>query len=93
MKKYDKIIERLEAAKEAVRIMVLAARQIGEPEHNNPALYDVEAEYCRAWDLAGEIWNAACDAEADGKRAKARKLWALLAPYDDEAETRLRELF
>ena len=92
MKKYDKIIERLELAQDAVRIMRLAARQIGESEHGNPALYDVEAEYCRAWDLAGEIWNAACDAEADGKRAKARELWSLLAPYDDEAATRLAAL-
>ena len=92
MKKYEKILARLEAAQDAVRIMRLAARQIGEPEYNNPALYDVDAEYCRAWDLAGEIWNAACDAEADGKRAKARELWSLLAPYDDEASSRLAAL-
>jgi hypothetical protein len=92
MEKYEKIIARLEAAKDAYDAVHLAARRAGEPEQGNPAYNEVGEEYCRAWDAAGEIWNAACDAEADGKRAKARELWSLLAPYDDEAATRLAAL-
>ena len=89
---YDKILTRLEAAKDAYDAVHLTARRAGEPEQGNPAFNEVSEEYCRAWDAAGEIWNAACDAEADGKRAKARELWSLLAPYDDEAATRLAAL-
>ena len=87
---YDKIIARLEAAKDAYDAVHLAARRVGEPEQGNPAYFEVGDEYRRAWDAAGVIWDDAC--EATGNIAKARKLWALLAPFDDEAATRLREL-
>ena len=87
---YEKILARLAAAKDAYDAAHLAARRAGEPERGNPALYDVGDEYRRAWDAAGEIWNDAC--MATGNIAKARKLWALLAPFDDEAATRLAEL-
>jgi hypothetical protein len=87
---YNKIIARLEAAKEAYDAVHLAARRAGEPEQGNPAYFEVGGEYRRAWDAAGVIWDDAC--EATGNIAKARKLWALLAPFDDEAATRLREL-
>ena len=100
MKNYDKIISRLSAAKDAYDAVALAARRAGEPEQGNPAYNEVGEEYCRAWDAAGEIWDDACEAtrEVDsgnartGNIAKARKLWALLAPFDDEAATRLEEL-
>jgi hypothetical protein len=87
---YQKIIERLEAAKEAYHAVDRAARRAGEPEQGNPAYNDVRAEYVRAWDAAGVIWDDAC--LATGNIAKARELWSLLAPFDDEAATRLREL-
>jgi hypothetical protein len=87
---YQNIIERLEAAKAAYDAVHMAARLAGEPEQGNPRYYDVGDEYRRAWDAAGVIWDDAC--LATGNIAKARKLWALLAPFDDEAATRLREL-
>ena len=83
---YDKILTRLEAAKDAYDAVHLAARRAGEPEQGNPAYNEVSDEYRRAWDAAGEIWDDAC--MATGTIAKARKRWALLAPYDDEAATR-----
>lgn len=89
---YDKILTRLAAAKEAYDAVALAACRAGEGVQGNPALYDVEAEYCRAWDLAGEIWDAACREEATGNRTKAQRLWSLLAPYDDEAVSHLEAL-
>tara|TARA_R110000868_G_scaffold181439_4_gene422394 strand:- start:8191 stop:8439 length:249 start_codon:yes stop_codon:yes gene_type:complete len=79
---YEKILARLEASKEK------CARLKSECVLLEGAIQ----EYTRAWDAAGEIWNAACEAEDNGKRAKARELWALLAPFDDEAATRLAEL-
>ncbi len=87
---YEKIIARLTAAKDAYDAVDLAALRAGETEQGNPAYNDVGDEYRRAWDAAGVIWDDAC--EATGNIAKARKLWALLAPFDDEAATRLREL-
>ena len=93
MEKYEKIIARLEAAKDAYDAVHLAARRAGEPEQGNPAYNEVGEEYCRAWDLAGEIWQAACREEATGKVSKARELWTLLVPYDDEAVSRLVALF
>lgn len=77
-----KIIERLEASKEK------CARLKSECV----LLEDAIQEYTRAWDAAGEIWNAACEAEDNGMLGKAKKLWSLLAPFDDEAATRLEEL-
>jgi hypothetical protein len=87
---YDKIIARLERAHAAYEAVHLAARRAGEPQQGNPAYFEVGDEYRRAWDAAGVIWDDAC--LATGNIAKARKLWALLAPFDDEAATRLREL-
>ena len=89
---YDKILTRLAAAKEAYDAVHLTARRAGEPEQGNPAYNDVGEEYCRAWDAAGEIWNAACEAEDNGMLGKAKKLWSLLAPYDDEAVSHLEAL-
>jgi hypothetical protein len=79
---YDKILARLEASKEK------CARLKSECV----LLEDAIQEYTRAWDAAGEIWNAACEAEDNGMLGKAKKLWSLLAPFDDEAATRLEEL-
>ena len=90
MKNYDKIISRLSAAKDAYDAVALAACRAGEGVQGNPAFNEVSEEYCRAWDAAGEIWDDAC--MATGQLAKARELWALLAPFDDEAATRLEEL-
>lgn len=90
MKNCDKILARLAAAKEAYDAVALAACRAGEPEQGNPAYNDVGDEYCRAWDAAGVIWDDAC--MATGNIAKARELWGLLAPFDDEAATRLAEL-
>jgi hypothetical protein len=93
MEKYEKIIARLEAAKDAYDAVHLAARRAGEPEQGNPAYNEVGEEYCRAWDAAGVIWQAACREEATGNRTKAQRLWSLLAPYDDEAVSHLVALF
>ena len=79
-------------AKAAYDAVHLAARRAGEPEQGNPRYYDVGDEYRRAWDAAGVIWDAACREEATGKRAKARELWSLLVPFDDEAASRLEAL-
>ena len=82
---YDKILTRLAAAKEACD-----AVQVGSFDRRTHE--DAIQEYTRAWDAAGEIWNAACEAEDNGMLGKAKKLWSLLAPFDDEAATRLEEL-
>ena len=89
---YDKILTRLEAAKDAYDAVHLAARRAGEGVQGNPAFNEVSEEYCLAWDSAGEIWETAQTAEDNGMLGKAHKLWALLAPFDDEAATRLEAL-
>lgn len=89
---YDKIIERLSAAKEAYDAVHLAARRAGEPEQGNPAYNEVGEEYCRAWDAAGVIWDAAEAAEEVSDTDEAARLWGLLAPFDDEATSRLDAL-
>jgi len=84
MKDYQKILARLKASKgpyDAVR------RAEAAGGFDRRTYEDAIQEYMQAWDAAGVIWDAACEAEAT-----ARKLWALLAPFDDEAATRLREL-
>ena len=92
MKDYQKILARLEAAKDAYEAVHLAARRAGEPEQGNPAYNEIGDEYRRAWDAAGVIWDAACREEATGNRTKAQNLWSLLAPFDDEAVSRLEAL-
>ena len=87
-----KIIERLEAAKEAYQAVDRAARRAGEPEQGNPAYNGVGQDYCRAWDAAGVIWNSAEVAEEVADMEEARELWGLLAPFDDEAASRLEAL-
>ena len=89
MKNYKKILARLEAAKVAYDVAHLSARRAGEPQQGNPSYDEVGDEYCRAWDAAGVIWDAAAREEATGNADKARYLWSLLAPFDDEATTRL----
>jgi len=82
MEKFDKIIARLGAAKEAYEAVHLAARRAGEPEQGNPAYDDVGDEYRRAWDAAGVIWDAAEAAEEVADVDEAARLWGLLAPFD-----------
>jgi hypothetical protein len=79
---YQNIIERLEASKE----------KCARLESECVLLEDAIQEYTRAWDAAGVIWNEACKAEENGMFGKAKKLWSLLAPFDDEAATRLEAL-
>ena len=92
MEKFKKIIERLERAYAAYEAVHLAARRAGEPQQGNPAYFDVGDEYRRAWDAAGVIWDAAEAAEEVADADEAARLWGLLAPFDDEAATRLGEL-
>jgi len=83
MKKiHKKIIERLEASK----------AKCARLEAECGLLEDAIQEYTRAWDAAGVIWDAACREEATGNRTKAQNLWSLLAPFDDEAVSRLEAL-
>ncbi len=79
---YDKIIDRLTAAK----------AKCARLEADCVALEDAIQEYTRAWDMAGAIWNAAEAAEEVADMDEAARLWSLLVPFDDEAETRLREI-
>ncbi len=78
-----KIIKRLERAQAAY----YKTESLGGDKFENAT-----EEYCRAWDAASDIWNAANEAEALWDFVEARKLWALLAPFDAAVAARLREI-
>jgi hypothetical protein len=84
-----KIIARLKASQEKYKTL---KAQCALLEAQCILLEDATEEYTAAWASAGEIWETAQTAEDNGMLGKAKKLWALLAPFDDEAATRLEEL-
>jgi len=62
-------------------------------DHDDDGFDEAEAEYTRAWDAAGDIWLAAEEAALANNNVESARLWAMLAPYDEEAKDRMEHMF
>lgn len=82
------------AFKAIIKRIKKAQRNYNEySNHDDDGFDEAEEEFTRAWDAAGVIWSAAEEAYANNNNVESTRLWAMLAPYDEEAKDRMENMF